>query len=208
MTSCLIWLAASGAYGLFLAWYVNWSGPVKPDEIEAIMSRFARNGGAERARADAAMRRFLQADDGRAFFMLKLARRSHGAPSTAAPSAGRAWRGAPSAPRALWTALLLARAGHPVILARTISDGQVNLADAMDPGWIMMGYIRYRCRRDFALLASTEGEDPFSPAFSARRFSLATRPSSFSLTDPIATVALLVTLCACALQIWVLRVSA
>lgn len=203
MTTGLIWLAAFSAYGAFLAWYINWNGPIKPDEVEAIMARFNRNGGAERSRTHAAMRRFLLADDGRAFFMLKLARHSSGGSWTATPSDNPS-RDTLSARLALPTAPLLARAGHRAIMARSINDGQNSFADTLDPGWIMMGYIRYRCRRDFALLANAEGDDPFSPAL-MRRFSLATRPSRLSLTDPIVTVALLLTLGACALQIWVLR---
>ena len=71
MAPWTIWAAALVAYLVFRWWYDNWSGPLKPAEIEAFMqqaaSRFAGTGNSPEV-----LRAFLEADDGREFLMVNL----------------------------------------------------------------------------------------------------------------------------------------
>ena len=71
MTAWIIWGTALLAYVVFRLWYDNWSGPLKPAEIDAFLGqmagRFEGTGNSQQV-----MRAFLEADDGREFVMLNL----------------------------------------------------------------------------------------------------------------------------------------
>ena len=71
MTIWIIWGTALLAYGIFRLWYDNWSGPLKPAEIDAFLAQVAGRFEGTGNRADV-MRAFLEADDGREFVMLNL----------------------------------------------------------------------------------------------------------------------------------------
>ena len=66
-----IWVAALVAYGAFAGWYWNWRGPLTKAEIDAGIAALEHEPRL-RLRAGATMRAFLEADDGREFFMLNL----------------------------------------------------------------------------------------------------------------------------------------
>ena len=75
----VIWLGALAAYGLFAGWYTNWRGPLRPAEVERLMAHFAAAGAGDEGRNSlATLRAFLEADDGREFFMLNLVRLAPG----------------------------------------------------------------------------------------------------------------------------------
>ena len=63
------WAVALLLYGVFSAWYHNWSGPLTPAEIDAYMARLDQTAGAPDPERQAAARAFLEADDGGEFFI-------------------------------------------------------------------------------------------------------------------------------------------
>ena len=73
MTIWIIWVTALLSYGIFRLWYDNWSGPLKPAEIDAFLAQVAGRFEGTGNRADV-MRAFLEADDGREFVMANLVR--------------------------------------------------------------------------------------------------------------------------------------
>ena len=75
MKSFLVWIPAIVIYGLFLGWHQNWGGPLSAVEISNIMQRLeASEVGASGRNEIETMRKFLEADDGREFYMLNLVR--------------------------------------------------------------------------------------------------------------------------------------
>jgi hypothetical protein len=71
----LVWIPAIIIYGLFLGWHQNWGGPLRAVEISNIMQRLeASEVGASGRNEIETMRKFLEADDGREFYMLNLVR--------------------------------------------------------------------------------------------------------------------------------------
>ena len=73
MASFWVWGVALLGYALFLSWYVNWRGPLTKAEIEKLMARMlANNVGHGDQDEMPVMRRFLEEDDGREFFMLNM----------------------------------------------------------------------------------------------------------------------------------------
>ena len=127
-----IWLTAAVAYGLFLAWYVSWSPPLRADEIDGYLARMeARAEAAASPERRAAVRAFLEADDGGEFFMVNLIRLHPG--EVAIP--GEAGTAPADAVLERYTGFfmpkLLRRAGHPSFYGR----GAGGYVDAWNVWW-------------------------------------------------------------------------
>jgi hypothetical protein len=176
-----VWAAAAALYALFLAWYVNWRGALTPSEVESLLAKIrGANPEAAERNTDGTIRAFLEADDGREFFMLNLVKLSptpvpH--PVTGAPVPARE---ALNAYTGVFLPALFRRGGHPAIAARKVGGYVDAWGVEADPGWSIVGYMRYRSRRDLAHLAS-------DPRFgSAHDFKFAAMPATFSFpTQPI-----------------------
>ncbi len=109
----------------------------------------------------AAVRAFLEADDGREFFMVNLVRMQPGDVALPGSDASE------PAPRVLerytrpFLGALLRRAGHPAFVAPAAGAYLEHWGVEADPGWSFAGIIRYRSRRDMIELVV----DPaFAPA--------------------------------------------
>jgi hypothetical protein len=125
------WACAAALYALFRLWYDNWRGKLTPAEIETFMHRAATQRearGGEDVNDPAVIRAFLEADDGREFVMLNLVRIAPGLP--------------------------IRRGGHPAIVARKVGGYVDAWGVAPDPGWDIVGFMRYRSRRDLMILAT------------------------------------------------------
>jgi hypothetical protein len=70
--SLVIWGVALAVYGLFLAWYVNWRGPVSKAEVETLMTALEAATHENDRNDMSIMRKFLETDDGHEFFMVNL----------------------------------------------------------------------------------------------------------------------------------------
>jgi hypothetical protein len=203
-----IWLGAVALYALFRGWYDNWRGPLRPGEVEQFMARFAAAGAGEEGRNSlAVLRHFLESDDGREFFMLNLIRLAPGEvidPGSGAPSSAEAVLAGYT--RYFLRALAM-RAGHPALVAGKVGGYFDAWGVEADPGWTVVGYMRYRSRRDLAELAA----DPrFSSAHlykfaaMAQTFSFPTRPRIMLLVGPRLWVALVLALLAALGQVMLL----
>lgn len=169
MHAAWIWVAALLLYALFSLWYVNWRGPLRPEEIAPRLETLAARGiDGERL---AAVRRFLEADDGREFFMVNLIRlpeQEVARPDTGALEPPR--RVLEGYTRPFMTALFR-RAGHPAFAGPAAGAYLEAWNVAPDPGWTFAGVIRYRSRRDMLELAT----DPFfEPAHVFKRAAIET----------------------------------
>lgn len=163
MKAVWIWVAALALYGLFSLWYVGLRGPLTPEEIEGAMARLAALDTAPSSARLAAVRRFLEADDGREFFMVNLVRLQPGLVAEPGSSSGetRPAREVLERYTGWFMPALLRRAGHPAFFARGAGGYVEAWGVEPDPGWSFAGVIRYRSRRDMIELAT----DPrFGPA--------------------------------------------
>jgi hypothetical protein len=178
MTGLWIWASALVAYAAFRRWYDGPRRPLEPGEIDHLMAgleRVTTPDPQERAR----VRAFLEQDDGREFAMLNLVR----LPPEPIP---HPVTGVPTpAMRVLeeytkhFIPALLRRAGHPAIAARKIGGYLDAWNVPPDPGWTLVGYMRYRSRRDMMELV-------VDPRFEqAHAFKMAATPVTFSFpTEP------------------------
>jgi hypothetical protein len=212
MSSFLVWLPALALYGLFLSWYLNWRGPLKPGEVSDLLARMEASGiaGTGRNGLDV-MRAFLEKDDGRAFCMLNLVRLAPGDVPDPATGAMRPARQVLEGYTKMFMAALFARGGHPALVARKVGGYFDAWGVEPDPGWTIMGYMRYRSRRDLAHLVLDPrfaGAHDFKYAAMPNTFSFPTQPQVLALASPTVWVGLAVGLLAALAQIvWLLRLS-
>ena len=196
MSALWIWLGAAALYAAFRAWYDNRRGRLRPEEIERFLAALPSMPGADGNDADT-MRRFLEADDGREFYMLNLVRLADG-------SVPHPQTGAPAKPTALvreyfrgFVSVLVRHAGHPALQARKVG-GYVDAWNVPpDPGWSMVGMMRYRSRRDMIELASDPrflAAHPFKIAAIPVTASFPTQPGFVLLLGPRTWVALVLAL--------------
>ena len=158
-------------YLLFRLWYDGVRRPLTTAEIEAGLAQISARGESE-GTDRAAFRAFLEADDGREFVMLNLVKFTPGMarhPETGAEVPARSLMDHYS--RHFIRRLML-RGGHPALVARKVGPYVDAWGDVQpDPGWSIMGYMRYRSRRDLLALAA----DPsFGPVHAYKALGTAT----------------------------------
>ena len=203
MTALWIWLGAALLYAAFRGWYDNWRGPLRPDEIERFLTAMKGTPGAE-LNDLAVVRRFLEADDGREFLMLNLVRLAPGDvphPSTGAPTPARKLMREYIAG---FLPTLIRHGGHPALHATKIGGYFDAWKVPPDPGWSLIGLMRYRSRRDMAAIATNSrftGAHPFKAAALQETFSFPTAPRFALLVGPRVWVGLVLALAAALLQL-------
>jgi len=201
-----IWIAAAATYALFRAWYDNWRGPLRPKEIDSFVQAMQGTKSAEHNDL-AVLRDFLEKDDGREFVMLNLVRVHRGdAPH---PTTGVATPGPELLQQYVRSFMpaLLRRGGHPAIVSRKIG-GYVDAWHVPDdPGWTIVGYMRYRSRRDLMMLITQPrflAMHPFKMAGTAETFSFPTRADLTLFAGPRVWLGLVIVVIAAFAQIGVL----
>ena len=141
------WLVAAALYAGFLLFYNNWRGKLTPEEIDTMLAQAEAQGAGE-INDLAIVRRFLEEDDGREFVMVNLVR----VPDTTVtdPDTGRPVP-ADDMMRAYSKAFmprLIKHGGHPALAARKVGGYVDAWMVGPDPGWSIVGFVRYRSRRD------------------------------------------------------------
>lgn len=153
MVPWLIWSGALATYLLFRMWYDNWSGPLRPNEIDRFLSqlegRYEASGNSPEI-----LRAFLEADDGREFLMLNLVKAQMDLVQD--PVSGRMVQGFDLLRRysSRFTPVLVRNGGHPGIVGRKVGGYIDAWNTEADPGWTLFGLMRYRSRRDMMKLAT------------------------------------------------------
>lgn len=207
----LPWGLALLAYALFLAWYVNWRGPLSKAEVQSVLADLIATGLEMDGRNDpATLQAFFEADDGREFFMLNLVRFAPGDipdPESGAPKPARQVM---EGYTRMFLPALFARGGHPAIAARKIGGYFDAWGVEADPGWSIIGYMRYRSRRDLAALVLDPrfaGAHEFKFAAMPQTYSFPTKPQIMTLAGPKVWVALALALAAALGHIVLLHVQ-
>lgn len=196
MTTLGIWVGAALLYGVFWSWYVGLRPRLTKLEVESYMAKLpAETADPERRER---MRAFLEADDGREFFMVNLIRLH---PDPVRPPGG----GDPEpAARVLsgytgpFLRALFRRGGHPALAGQAAAGYLEEWGVEKNPGWTFSGVIRYRSRRDLIELASSPQFAPihvFKQAAMSNTLAFPIAPAR-SFFSPRVVVALAVALAA------------
>ncbi|MEW6017997.1 MAG: hypothetical protein AB1760_07980 [Pseudomonadota bacterium] len=203
------WATAAALYGLFLAWYLSWRGPMSAAEIETALAKLLASSLEMDGRNQIeTLQRFLEADDGRPFYMLNLVRLA--AEPIADPETGhmRPARDLMSEYTRVFLPALFARGGHPAIAARKVGGYFDAWGVEADPGWSIVGYMRYRSRRDLAALVVDprfSGAHEFKFAAMPQTYSFPTQPQIMTLATPTVWVGLVLALVAALAHIVLLQ---
>ena len=184
----LPWGLALLAYGLFLAWYVNWRGPLSKGEVQSALADLIATGVELEGRNDlATLQAFLEADDGREFFMLNLVRIAPGDIPDPVSGQPKPARQVMEGYTRMFLPALFARGGHPALVARKVGGYFDAWGVEADPGWSIIGYMRYRSRRDLAALVVDPrfaGAHEFKFAAMPQTYSFPTKPQMMTVAGP------------------------
>ena len=209
MAEGIIWGTALLAYGAFRLWYDNWSGPLKPGEIDAFLAQMAGRFEATGNSPDV-LRAFLAADDGREFVMLNLVKAQ--LDPVEDPQTGQMVQGFELLKRysKRFMPVLFRNGGHPGIVGRKVGGYVDAWNTEPDPGWTVFGLMRYRSRRDMIKLV-------MDPAFMAGHpdkllgtlatFSFPTQRVLSFYVGPRVTVALVLALIAALSHLMMLTIA-
>jgi len=202
MINWYVWLSAVAVYGVFRAWYDNRRGRITPAEIDFFLDRGARHGAGD-VNDLTIIRRFLEQDDGREFFMVNLVKYTGDIPhpETGAPTTGQAMLQQYSRS---FVKNMLRYGGHPALAARKIGGYVDAWQVPPDPGWNITGFMRYRSRRDMIDMATDpkfNGIHKFKIAGVGETFSFPSQPIVMLLFGPRIWVAMVLLLVAAFIQI-------
>ena len=178
----MIWALAAGLYLIFRLWYDNWRGPLRPHEVEAFVAR-AEALWPQGLNDMTLIRRFLEQDDGREFFMFNLIRIRR--EPAADPVSGKIRSGTDLMKHyfSVFAPTLIAGGGIPLLTYRKVSTYVDPLNVPADPGWSLVGLMRYRSRRDMMVLSTN---DAFLRAHEYKMVAL-THAMAFP-TQPVSTL--------------------
>ena len=168
-----VWLVALALYGAFRLWYDNRRGPLSKAEIDTFMAKMAHMK-IHQYTDPAVVRAFLEADNGKEFVMSNLVRVHPGEvphPATGAPTSGMSLF---KSYARLFIKMLLRHGGHPLLAMRKVGGYVDAWNTPPDPGWHVVGAMRYRSRRDMIALVldpSLRDVHPLKTAGTAVTFS-------------------------------------
>jgi hypothetical protein len=205
ITAAAIWGSAVALYALFVGWYFNWRRPLSAAEVEDCLRRILAADPDLGVRNDPAiLRRFLETDDGRQFFMLNVVKLAPGNVADPVTGESKPARAVMQGYTGMFLPALFRRGGHPAIVARKVGGYFDAWGVEPDPDWTIMGYVRYRSRRDLAELVSNPrfaGAHDFKFAAMPQTFSFPTQPMVLVLVSPAVTVGLVLALAAALLHL-------
>jgi hypothetical protein len=187
-----IWPVVAALYVLFRAWYDNWRKPLSTQEVAHYMRLIQTSPGTEHTDPQV-LRQFLARDDGKEFVMCNLVR-LHAQPVP------HPLTGVLTPPRQLiqeyfrpFAVTLFLHGGHPVVTSRKVAGYIDSWNVPPDPGWTMVGMMRYRSRRDMMELTLNPRfmkAYPFKAAAVEQTYSFPTQILSTMVLQPRSGVAL------------------
>lgn len=209
MSGWWVWLVAAAMYVGFRLFYDNWRGRLTPTEIERFLAQ-AEQQGAGVDNDLATVRTFLEADDGREFVMVNLVRVpdelvTH--PDTGAQVPALEMMQAYSK---AFIPLLMRHGGHPALATRKVGGYIDSWMVDPDPGWSIVGFMRYRSRRDMIKMVVHPGfaaAHRFKPLGIAETFSFPTQPFLRAYLSPRVSVFLVLALAAALAQLAILAIG-
>ena len=204
-----VWLVAAALYACFLLFYNNWSGKLTQEEIDTMLAR-AQSQGPGEINDLSIIRKFLEADDGREFVMVNLVRVSDSIVTDHSTGAQVPAGDMMKAYSKAFMPRLIKHGGHPALAARKVGGYVDAWKVGPDPGWTIVGFMRYRSRRDMIKMVV----DPtFTDAHKYKllgveeTFSFPTQPFIRAYASPRVTVLLILALAAALAQLAIIALQ-
>jgi hypothetical protein len=198
-----VWLVAATLYAGFLLFYNNWRGKLTREEIDTMLAQAEAQGAAD-LNDLSIVRKFLEEDDGREFVMVNLVR----VPDTMVidPDTG-AQVPASDMMKAYSKAFmprLIKHGGHPALAAHKVGGYVDAWKVGPDPGWSIVGFMRYRSRRDMLKMVvdpTFKDAHKYKLLGVGETFSFPTQPFIRAYVSPRVTVFLILALVAALAQL-------
>lgn len=204
-----VWLVALALYGCFRLFYDNWRGKLTSAEIDTLLAQAEAQGAGE-VNDLSIVRTFLDEDDGREFVMVNLVR----VPDTTVtdPDTGEQVpaRAMMQAYAKAFMPLLLRHGGHPAMATRKVGGYVDSWLVGPDPGWSIVGFMRYRSRRDMLKMVldpAFEAAHKYKLLGVAETFSFPTQPFLRVYVSPRVSVFLILALAAALAQLAIIAMS-
>ena len=196
-------MVAATLYAGFLLFYNNWRGKLTREEIDTMLAQAEAQGAAD-LNDLSIVRKFLEEDDGREFVMVNLVR----VPDTMVidPDTG-AQVPASDMMKAYSKAFmprLIKHGGHPALAAHKVGGYVDAWKVGPDPGWSIVGFMRYRSRRDMLKMVvdpTFKDAHKYKLLGVGETFSFPTRPFIRAYVSPRVTVFLILALVAALAQL-------
>lgn len=153
----LLWLVPALLYVVFVAWYTDFGGPLKPAEIDHFLEKMAARG--VQPHGLQVIEKFMREDSGRQFLMVNIIDYNDHPPDVPGAEPGdTATQLMDRYMRYMWTELLK-RACHPTVMGNAISPALdvvgIENARVWDAGALM----RYRSRRSMMEIISNVAQE-------------------------------------------------
>ena len=144
------WIVLGVLWSAFFLWYTNLRGPLRAEEIEAILARRSARGDDPAAIAN--FRAFLEGDTGRDFVMVNLIDFPAKPKPVAGLKPGETTQEVMGRYMAHMWPQLLKRACHPVLMGKAAADAVDIWGIDGAEHWSQCGLMRYRSRRDLVAI--------------------------------------------------------
>jgi hypothetical protein len=150
-----LWSTAGLIYLLFTAWYTDFGGPLRSDEVEAFLEEIGQAGFSELQQQR--LRVFMENDSGRQFLMVNNIDYNEHPPDVVGAEPGESAQQLMNRYMEHMMRELLKRACHPVVMGPAVYRAMDVVGIENAEHWDMGALMRYRSRRSFMeVLANPE----------------------------------------------------
>ena len=153
ITKCSwIWLAPALFYLIFFGWYTNLKTPLSPEEINHFVDILEANGSTPDRIVE--IRRFMEEDDGKHFYMMNLLDLTDNPPEMLATGPDASSSELMDHYMEFMNPELYSRACHPIFFGRVLADALDLSGIENAESWDQAALFRYRSRRDMMAIAT------------------------------------------------------
>ena len=147
-----IWLAPTLLYLIFFSWYTNLKPPLSPEEVDHFVNMLLANGSTSDRIVE--IKRFMEEDDGKHFYMVNLLDLTDNPPELAATGPDASAAELMAHYMEFMFPELFSRACHPVFIGRVLADALDLSGIENAESWDQAALFRYRSRRDMIAIAT------------------------------------------------------
>jgi len=141
-----LWLAPVLFYLIFFSWYTNLKGPLSSEEIDHFVDILEANGSTPERILE--IKRFMEEDDGKHFYMMNLLDLSDNPPVLPATGSDASAEDLMVYYMEFMFPELFSRACHPIFFGRVLADALDLSGIENAESWDQAALFRYRSRRD------------------------------------------------------------
>ncbi len=141
----ILWLLPALLYAVFVVWYTDFDGPLRPEEIATFMTKMQARG--IQPRGLAVIEKFMREDSGRQFLMVNIVDYNDDPPVVSGAAPGETAVQLMDRYMAYMWPELLIRACHPTVMGNAIAPALDVVGIDNARRWDMGALMRYRSRR-------------------------------------------------------------